>query len=909
MAVLSPFEKKFWTSFWHDISSSDTWKRAGVEMWKMVIMDVGHWKHEFNGDLEAAYAELDRYTAKQFGMDAVVFLASLAAGYGAGKALGAAARTASGKAFSQFINAAANRARVSFFTAAKGLRASITRFRTGLKLIGTGKLAGTRARNYTAEIVQQMRGMRVNGELSNVDPQLLKSVDDVIGAYGLGTPEELDAATLQLRRMQAGEGERLFYGEEVTSMLDNIILEAEETAAHSRSFLAHKKQLQELGLPEPTFRDFEAAFPERAANIRKYGGSDWITWVQDETIMRVELNGFADESVQLLRTTPANLKSVTNTQKIDNLIEQYANGGDVFDSIIKQIGTRSAIRTETIATRQAELDAVYNGIASTPAYERLFNAAPRSLIQRHKVLIAQMGALFVTPPVARVFIERMMKALPEASPSGTLAPTNEPDGDDEMDLEEDVDNKVTVTRGELMYALGECDKAYADEVPEGYKLIESNGAKAIMRQHEDGTYEITFRSTHIGGSQALKRHAIGKATGTTLRGALSAMGMGTTLSLISSMASGIGAYAILAQKFANELDADEWASLLADLNAHVIALNIAFESEYLPEHGVVGLGFALYLKEIYDLIISEIKDLKFARIICNGHSLGAAVAQLFALKLLLVEGVEVDRVHCFGSPRGFDTVDTVLSDNVNVIHVLDDLDPITFGYPIFFDGQTGFKFIHRKTGEIEYLNNDELTTYTVRDYIESSKYYKMKQSDPQIATPEQRAQYWDKDVQTLTNDFYRKMTSTASSVKQFQYELPRRAIKQMYRVAVTEGHGLSHHWTPYYAEVIRQLPESHTFTRNVWSKAIVTNELGPGPASMSISSLSEWFEKAVIHPPESQPVAIPPPMPSIPRPIQSMTSFTPQTLADYVTADMNVMGFTFYETQNKTNTENNFIQW
>ena len=40
-----------------------------------------------------------------------------------------------------------------------------------------------------------------------------------------------------------------------------------------------------------------------------------------------------------------------------------------------------------------------------------------------------------------------------------------------------------------------------------------------------------------------------------------------------------------------------------------------------------------------------------------------------------------------------------------------------------------------------------------------------------------------------------------------------------------------------------------------------------------------------------------------------MTSFTPQTLADYVTADMNVMGFTFYETQNKRNTENNFIQW
>ena len=468
---------------------------------------------------------------------------------------------------------------------------------------------------------------------------------------------------------------------------------------------------------------------------------------------------------------------------------------------------------------------------------------------------------------------------------------------------------VIVSRGELLYALGECDKAYADEVPEGYKLIESNGAKAIMRQHDDGTYEITFRSTHIGGSQALKRHAVGKAKGAALRGALSAVGFGTTLALMSSMASGIGAYAMIAQKFANELDAGEWASLLADLNAHVIALNIAFESEYLPEHGVVGLGFAMYLREIYDLILSEIKDLQSARIICNGHSLGAVIAQLFALKLLLVEGVKVDRVHCFGSPRGFDTVDTVLSDNVNVIHVLDDLDPITFGYPIFFDGQTGFKIIHRKTGEIEYLNNNELTTYTVRDFDESSKYYKMKQSDPQIATPEQRAQYWDKDVQTLTNDFYRKITSTASSVKQFQYELPRRAILQMHRVAVIDGHGLSHHWTPYYAEVIRQLPESHTFTRNMWTKAIVTNELGPGPVSMTISSLSEWFEKVVIHQPETQPVAIPRPMTSIPRPITSMTSLTPQTLADFVTADMNVMGFTFYQTQNKRNTENNFIQW
>jgi len=390
--------------------------------------------------------------------------------------------------------------------------------------------------------------------------------------------------------------------------------------------------------------------------------------------------------------------------------------------------------------------------------------------------------------------------------------------------------------------------------------------------------------------------------------------------------SGIGSYAIMAQKLASEIDSDEWASLLADLNAHVVALNIGFENKYLPEHGVVGLGFALYLKEVYDLLLAEINDGRSHRIICNGHSLGAVIAQLFALKLLMVEGITVDRVHCFGSPRGFDTVDTILSDNVNVIHVLDELDPITYGYPIFYDGHAGFKIVEMKSGEIRYLNNNELNPYTINDLEESSRYYKMKQSDPELATPEQRAQYWDKDVQTMTNEFYREWTSAASSVKQFEYDLPRKAFAQMFKVAVTEGRGLTNHWTPHYAEIIRKLPDSHTFTRRVWSKNITSNIMADGPGgSLTIASIPDWFNAAIIQPPQSQPVRppdggsrgsgyaesvpIPQSMSSIPRPIHSMTSFTPQSLADYVTADMNVMGFTFYETQNKTNHENNFIQW
>ena len=65
------------------------------------------------------------------------------------------------------------------------------------------------------------------------------------------------------------------------------------------------------------------------------------------------------------------------------------------------------------------------------------------------------------------------------------------------------------------------------------------------------------------------------------------------------------------------------------------------------EKGLVHFGFAQALDKVYDKIIDQIDrlDTTGLKIICTGHSLGAALATIFASRY------DAKYLYTFGSPR------------------------------------------------------------------------------------------------------------------------------------------------------------------------------------------------------------------------------------------------------------------
>ncbi len=435
-------------------------------------------------------------------------------------------------------------------------------------------------------------------------------------------------------------------------------------------------------------------------------------------------------------------------------------------------------------------------------------------------------------------------------------------------------NVVSVSKAQLQHSIEECHRAYfPDDVPESewkkgmYRRVENDGSVALIKKHVDavphlginaGTWEISFRGTQFPDVKT-------------------------------------GIY-----------------NAIADLNSHVISLDNAFNTEHskgppvqFEARGITTVGFAKHLDLIFEEIMAHINTEQGFDIITHGHSLGAVSAQLFALRLFLTEGRKVKRVYAFASPRGFDTIDTFVSKNIETIHLLDERDPITYMYPIFYESHAGFKIIQKENDTIEYLNDDVFVPWCYKDYDESMKVYNARQLPASIApaggsttTDEEYLKYWDKQRNIMNQYFKRVSHSFLSFVKQWQFGMNREAASQfLNRIATT---GDEYHYIPKYRELIEKLDDApHFFTAShVDYKGMKVLENTESLGKEDFRFTEYWQLKS---------------SPTLPKqiPEQQITEQQKEklseNLADYITADMLVNGFIVFDENAKIKHENNFI--
>jgi hypothetical protein len=489
--------------------------------------------------------------------------------------------------------------------------------------------------------------------------------------------------------------------------------------------------------------------------------------------------------------------------------------------------------------------------------------------------------------------------------------TDSDDEDDGMDLGED-DLGVTVTRKQLLYALRQCEQVYKDDDPgDQYTIIENKGAKAMVQTFPDGRVEITFRSTYVGVMDRLFDELSPSSDLPTEGDSLRNM---MTSTLLESMVKGLGLWGYYTKKVVAEIDKGTWQSMFADANAHIVNLVVGLKTRpgnVDDDHGIVGLGFAMYLNLLYDKINDVIVDLvgsiDDADITVHGHSLGAVMAQLYALRMLLNRDKAVTRVYAFGSPKGFELFGTRFCEEIDIINVLHKDDPVTYGYPVMYT-TPGYKIVFTDDS-YTLLTPDRQPKHLPQKADETFEYMRKKQATPRLATAEEIAKYADQDAMMVKNDWYdewyRRFESAKSTVLQFRYNLPQKALAQMRQ---TYGNvGLTKHWVPSYIDLVMKLigDDGVTFSRvsytKPWGGRMPTANLNI--QGTAIRNLAQYYERIIV----PRPIGSTPHAPHTRNTLSS--SPASMTLADYVTSDMLMHGFVFYEPNQKTQLENNFVQF
>jgi hypothetical protein len=231
---------------------------------------------------------------------------------------------------------------------------------------------------------------------------------------------------------------------------------------------------------------------------------------------------------------------------------------------------------------------------------------------------------------------------------------------------------------------------------------------------------------------------------------------------------------------------------------------------------------------------------------------------------------------------------------MNIVHVLDELDPITYGYPIFYDGHAGFKIINDKSDNLNYVSNNELTPYENRSEEESIPYYKKKQYDTN-----------DQDLKNYQDATRRQMNAVKSGIHSLVSPTVRQTIQDV--TNTLSKYGTSHHSTAHYAEIINRVPESHTFIRGVVQYKNLFTDIKPYEGAVNTRrNLLSWLSDNLL---QIVGTRMPIHKIEIDTPMMPMYKQPSQILADYVTPDMLVNGFIFYDENTNAKHENNFISY
>jgi hypothetical protein len=313
--VLSPFSSEFYEAAADEIGSEKNWRRAGAELMSVVTIDTDHLSKEFSGDVDGALADLDNYTAEDFGIDLAIVAASFIGGAAVAKAGGIAAKaamkTAGGKAFARGIT------KIGAKAAQKATNA-----RAVLALLAGGELKGAEGKAFSQTVYDFFKSANKDG-------------------YVLVGGEKVELAP-----------EVRTYGSRITASYESGLEVSEEEA--DRLLGASVKRMQADMRPIP------------AAEVESTLASGTATKTALTATEESELETLANKTLQMLEDTEG--KQFTDLElknaQIDDLIQRYSQGENVFDDIVQKYIQRSNLTPAQVAERRAiaqtEFDKVSN---------------------------------------------------------------------------------------------------------------------------------------------------------------------------------------------------------------------------------------------------------------------------------------------------------------------------------------------------------------------------------------------------------------------------------------------------------------------------------------------------------------------------------------------------------------------
>lgn len=294
--------------------------------------------------------------------------------------------------------------------------------------------------------------------------------------------------------------------------------------------------------------------------------------------------------------------------------------------------------------------------------------------------------------------------IPVVGEAGSLEPPREL-AEDVEDVEDEEDH-TRISKNEIMTALHLSDVVESERrqltIASDVKTVEAEGARAIISTLNNGEQWVTFSGIYRGDDypdEITKAPELGAILSYML-GEQDAQPEGT-------QTFGTSLFGAIVER----LTGFNMSKVLTPLHAHVVDLHTALnlpEGSPIDVQGVAQIGICRLLSTIYDDILQHIRP--DAAVKLCGFGAGGALASLFALKYLLESGEKVARVYSIGAPRCFELFGTFLTDNIDIVSILNKSDPLALGYGAVM-GHKGRK-IHITPDALEFLPANEYPEQT-----------------------------------------------------------------------------------------------------------------------------------------------------------------------------------------------------
>ena len=383
--VLSPFSSEFWDAAGEELGDAKNYKRAGAEMMAIVTIDTDHLSKEFKGDVDGALADLDNYSVEDFGIDLAIVAASFVGGAVVAKAGGVATRaamkTAGGKAFARGIaNVGAK--------AAQGA----TNARAVMAMMAGGEIKGVESKAFSKKLYDFFKGANKDGYV-------------MVGGEKVELAPEIKT-----------------YGTRMTKSYEAGLEVSEEEA--QRLMGASVKRMQ-MDMKPVVNTELEAALARSAeASAVKASGRTELEELAEKTLSMLD-------DVEGKQFTDLELKNA----QIDDLLQRYAGGEDVFADLQEAYIKRAGLTPEQVASRQATASAEMNKMSALESdafnstYGNNLNVGKGGM---HKRMMTHLAVMGVSGSAIRMIMQRAIgvKDDSQGAPSMNVQPIGEVVGEE-----------------------------------------------------------------------------------------------------------------------------------------------------------------------------------------------------------------------------------------------------------------------------------------------------------------------------------------------------------------------------------------------------------------------------------------------------------------------------------------------